>query len=141
MTIKNNLKTWLTRHKMITDTVDILDAKIINLSLFFTVVAEPEYNKFDVLSACIERLAEFYNVKFEIGEPFFLNDAFRELKDVAGVLDVTEVFCKNLTGGDYSNSDFSITENISVDGRSLLQQEDQVFEIKFFDRDIIGTVL
>lgn len=141
MTIKNNLKTWLTRHKMITDTVDILDAKIINLSLFFTVVAEPEYNKFDVLSACIERLAEFYNVKFEIGEPFFFNDAFRELKDVDGVLDVTEVFCKNLTGGDYSNSDFSITENISVDGRSLLQQEDQVFEIKFFDRDIIGTVL
>lgn len=141
LTIKENLKTWITRHKMITDTVDILDARIINLSVNFTVVADVNVNKFDVLNACIERLADFYKVKFEIGEPFFFNDTFRELKDVDGVLDVTEVFCKNLTGGDYSNSAFSITENTSIDGRSLLQQEDQVFEIKFFDRDIIGTVL
>ena len=113
ITIKENLKTWITRHKMITDTVDILDAKIINLSLNFTVVADVDRNKFDVLAACIERLAEFFNTKFDIG----------------------------LSGGDYASSQFSIADNISVDGRSLLQQEDQVFEIKFFDRDIIGTVL
>ena len=126
---------------MITDTVDILNAKIINLSLHFTVVADVDRNKFDVLAACIERLAEFFNTKFDIGEPLFFNDVFRELKDVDGVLDVSEVFCKSLSGGDYASSQFSIADNLSVDGRSLLQQEDQVFEIKFFDRDIIGTVL
>ena len=140
-TIKENLKTWITRHKMITDTVDILDAKIINLSVNFTVVADVDRNKFDVLAACIESLARFFDVKFDIGEPLFFNDVFRELKDVDGVLDVTEVFCKSLSGGDYSSSQFTIADNLSVDGRSLLQQEDQVFEIKFFDKDLIGTVL
>tara|TARA_R100001509_G_scaffold154509_1_gene116208 strand:+ start:3963 stop:5756 length:1794 start_codon:yes stop_codon:yes gene_type:complete len=140
-TIKENLKTWITRHKMITDTVDILDAKVINLSVNFTVVADVDRNKFDVLAACIESLARFFDVKFDIGEPLFFNDIFRELKDVDGVLDVTEVFCKSLSGGDYSSSQFTIADNLSVDGRSLLQQEDQVFEIKFFDKDLIGTVL
>ena len=140
-TIKNNLKTWITRHKMITDTVDILDIRIINLSINFTVVADVDRDKFDVLNNCITSLVNFFSVKFEVGEPLFYNDVFRELKDVDGVLDVTEVFAKNLVGGLYSNSDFSISDSISVDGRSILQGEDQVFEIKYFDRDLIGTVL
>ena len=82
-----------------------------------------------------------FDVKFEIGEPLFYNDVFRELKDVEGVLDVTEVFATTLSGGDYATSAFSVIENLSVDGRALLLQEQQVFEIKYFNRDLIGTVL
>jgi hypothetical protein len=140
-TLKNNLKTWITRHKMITDTVDILNAETVNLALNFTIVSDVGFNKFDVLNNCIAKLEDYFDVKFEIGEPLFYNDVFRELKDAEGVLDVTEVFATAKSGGDYSNSKFSIVENLAVDGRSLLLQEQQVFEIKYFDRDLIGTVL
>jgi len=140
-TIKNNLKTWITRHKMITDTVDILNAEIINLVIHFTVIADVGQNKFDVLNNCIAALIDIYTVKFNIGEPLFYGDAFRELKDVDGVLDVTEVFATARSGGIYSNSSFSITENLSSDGRAVVLGEKQIFEIKYFDRDLVGTVL
>ena len=140
-TIKNNLRTWITRHKMITDTVDILDALIVNISINFTVVADVNKNKFDVLNSCVEKLEDHFDIKFDIGEPLFYNDVFRVLKDVDGVLDVVEVFATVNTGGDYATSNFFITNNLSVDGRSVTLKENQIFEIKFFDKDLIGTVL
>jgi len=140
-TLKNNLKTWLTRHKMITDTVDILDAKVVNLAINFTVIADVGTNKFDVLNLCIAALADLYKNKFDIGEPLFYGDVYRELKNVDSVLDVTEVFATLREGGNYSNSGVSITENLSVDGRALTLNEDQIFEIKYLDKDLVGTVL
>jgi|10_taG_2_1085330.scaffolds.fasta_scaffold00133_11 hypothetical protein len=140
-TLKNNLRTWITRHKMITDTVDILNALIVNVSINFTIVADVNKNKFDVLNGCIMALEDYYDIKFNIGEPLFYGDVFRVLKDVDGVLDVVEVFAKTATGGDYSTSNFSIADNLAADGRSITLKENQVFEIKFFDRDLIGTVL
>ena len=140
-TLKNNLKTWITRHKMVTDTVDILNALIVNLAIHFKVVADVGYNKFDVLNSCIAALEDNYNIKFDIGEPLFYGDVFRVLKDVDGVLDVTEVFAKVKTGGEYSTSNFSIMENLSVDGTSVTLSENQIFEIKFFNKDLVGTIL
>ena len=32
-TLKNNLKTWIASHKMVNDTVDILDGRIINIGI------------------------------------------------------------------------------------------------------------
>ncbi len=81
------------------------------------------------------------SVKYDIGEPIFYNDFFRELKDAEGVLDVVEVFATVQSGGLYATTTFSIPENLSADGTRLLQLEDHVFEVKYFDRDLIGTVL
>ena len=50
--LKENLKMWIGRYKMIHDTIDILDAKIVNLGIRFKVVADPEIN----LSATITEL-------------------------------------------------------------------------------------
>ena len=140
-TIKSNLKTWLTRHKMITDTIDILDAKIVNVAINFTVVADVDRNKYDVLNSCIANLENLYKNKFNVGEPLFYGDVYRELKNVDSVLDVTEVFATVQQGGEYSSSGFSITQNLSTDGRAVLLEDNQIFEIKFFNRDLVGTVL
>ncbi len=35
--VKQNLKTWINRYKMIGDTIDILDANIMNLQIKFSV--------------------------------------------------------------------------------------------------------
>ena len=140
-TIKKNIQTYLARHKMISDTVDILDAKIVNVAINFTVVGDEKANKFDVIEACNKKLETMLSVKYDIGEPIFYNDFFRELKDAEGVLDVVEVFATVQSGGLYATTTFSIPENLSADGTRLLQLEDHVFEVKYFDRDLIGTVL
>ena len=48
-TIKNNLKTWINSYRMINDTIDILDARIINIGVNFLIAAQPNVDKFQVL--------------------------------------------------------------------------------------------
>ena len=69
-TIKNNVKTWMSQHKIINDTIDILDAIIINLGIEFTVVSDQSSNKYDILEKCTSILKKEYTVKQLIGQPF-----------------------------------------------------------------------
>jgi hypothetical protein len=57
-TLKRNVKTWLNKNRMINDTIDILNARILNISIDFSIVADSETNKFDILASCITKLQE-----------------------------------------------------------------------------------
>ena len=68
---KANLKNWLINYKMINDTIDILDAKVVNIGIDFEIIASLEKNKFDVLQSALDTLkTEVFNKKYEIGESF-----------------------------------------------------------------------
>ena len=60
-TIKNNLRTYISKLKMINDTIDILDAKIINLRVSYNIIAYPDVDKFDALDSSKTALLDFYN--------------------------------------------------------------------------------
>tara|TARA_R100000008_G_C3587457_1_gene173641 strand:- start:897 stop:2690 length:1794 start_codon:yes stop_codon:yes gene_type:complete len=142
-TIKNNLKTWLSRYKMINDTIDILDANIINLQIGFKVVSFPDTNKFSSLQVAKDDLQSFFVNRngYDIGEPFSITDIYAVLKNSLAILDVIEVNVEVLSGGVYSDSNFSVAINKSGDGRKIFCPEDSCFEIKFPDSDIIGTIV
>tara|TARA_R100000008_G_scaffold83781_1_gene69659 strand:+ start:786 stop:2579 length:1794 start_codon:yes stop_codon:yes gene_type:complete len=139
-TIKENLKTWLKRVKMINDTIDILDAKVVNLGIDFTIVADPEKSKFDVLAAASDRLRDLYNKAADIGEIFSITQVWQELNQVSGVDDVVDVRVRKKVGGRYSSTTINVDERTSPDGRYVSAPENVVFEIKFPDQDIKGTV-
>ena len=46
---------------MVNDTVDILDAKVVNIGIDFEVVSSEEINKFEVLDSCIQALRRKYS--------------------------------------------------------------------------------
>ena len=54
--LKNNLKLWLSEKKMINDSMDIRDAKIINYGVEFSIIVNPSENKYDVLKSAIKTL-------------------------------------------------------------------------------------
>jgi hypothetical protein len=139
-TIKENLKNWLNTSRMINDTIDILDAKIVNLSVEFTAIAEIEANKYDVLTEAIEELSNLYNTKFDIGQPFSITEVFSRLNKIDGIADVSRVNVKNLTGLNYSSQVFDISDNLSDDGRFIKAPDNVIFEIKFPDVDVKGTI-
>ena len=139
-TIKENLKNWLNTSRMINDTIDILDAKIVNLSVEFTAIAEIEANKYDVLTEAIEELSNLYNTKFDIGQPFSITEVFSRLNKIDGIADVSRVNVKNLTGLNYSSQVFDISDNLSDDGRHIKAPDNVIFEIKFPDVDVKGTI-
>ena len=139
-TIKQNLKQWLSQGKMISDTLDILDARIVNIGIEFTVIAGLESNKFDVLSDAIGALSEYYTRKFEIGEPFYVSHIYSRLNKLKGIIDVTNVKIVQKDGLNYSNESLDINLLYSADGSYINCPKNVVFEIKYPDTDIKGTI-
>ena len=139
-TIKNNLKNWINQYRMVNDTVDIVDANIVNIGIEFTIVTESEVDKFSILQAAETELkAQFLNIN-EIGEPINVANIYRILNQVEGISDTVDVTMVNKTSALHSAISFDIGENTSFDGRYLLAPEDVVFEIRYLDSDIKGTV-
>ena len=83
--IKNNLKTWLNKSRMINDTVDILDARIVNIGIDFVAKGDVESNRFLILDRANIALREKYTQKLEIGEPFYITDIYKVLQGVEGI--------------------------------------------------------
>jgi hypothetical protein len=138
--IKSNLKTWLNRVKMINDTIDILDAKIVNLGINFSIIIDPDKDKFEVLSLASDSIKSAYGDKMNIGEPFYITDVWQRLSRVDGILDVGEVEVTKRTGNLYSSTTLDIDNNKSADGRYIIAPENVIFEIKFPETDIKGTI-
>ena len=140
-TIKQNLKTWLAQYKMINDTIDILDAKIINFGIKYVATGMPDVNSYLVLDEAHKALRNFFGNKFfEIGEPLLITDIFAVLKNVGTVLDVTnaEIFTK--TGDAYADPPFLIEEYLNADGTMVVPPNRVIFELKYPNTDIVGTI-
>jgi hypothetical protein len=140
-TVKENLKLWINKNRMINDTVDILDAKIVNFGVDFTVVGDMERNKFDILSDATSALIAEFSRQRDIGESFFITDVYSTLKEVDGVVDVTKVKVTQKSGGVYSDIKYNVIENTSPDGRYIHVPKNVIFEIKYPSSDIKGVVL
>ena len=139
-TLKQNLKNWLNEYKMINDTVDILDAKIVNIGINFEIIGELEKDFTLVLNDCIDALKQKYQTKFNLGEPFYISDVFRALNDVDGVVDTSSVQIVRKSGTGYSSFQFSVDQNTSRDGRLIRVPENVILEIKNMDADIVGVI-
>ena len=140
-TLKENLKHWLNQGRMINDTVDILDAKVINIGIEFDAISTPESNPFEVLNEAVASLSVYYERKFEIGEPFYIGEIFSHLNRSPGILDVTRVKVTQKTGLGYSNSVlFNVDDNMSVDDRYIVVPQNAVLEIKYPSQDIKGSI-
>jgi hypothetical protein len=138
--IKDNLRFWLSDKKMINDTIDIIDGKIINIGIEFEVISDINSNKEEVYRNCISRIKDKIMNPLQMGERFYITDIFSELNKVRGVVDTTKVTINNKTGANYSSVSYSIEANKSPDGRFVACPLNACFEIKFPEVDIRGVV-
>ena len=139
--MKGNLKVWLNSHRMINDTIDILDPYILNLGIEFVVKPTTNADKYVIVDRCISALsARFNSSGYYIGEMVYISDIYAELKKVEGVLDVVKVKLVNRTGADYSSAAISINENLSPDGSYLVVPKNAIVEFKYPSVDIRGKV-
>lgn len=140
-TIKENVKTWLSKYKMINDSIDILNARIVNFGIDFEVVSSMEHNKFDVLQNALTNLQfDIADIKFDIGESIKMSDIYQSIISTKGVIDVTDlqVFQKSSSG--YEQTSFKFDQQKSSDGRFVIAPKDVIFEIRYPSLDIRGSV-
>ena len=140
-TVKDNIKFWINQYKMINDTIDILDARIVNIGIDFHIKASQDFNKFEVLESARQEISEYFgDYHLEVGEPLYITNIYNVLKRTIGVDDVLKVKVKQQSGEDYSNAAFDIKYYMSADARILYVPEDVILEVKFLDTDVRGTV-
>tara|TARA_R110000824_G_scaffold93073_4_gene225369 strand:+ start:2935 stop:4734 length:1800 start_codon:yes stop_codon:yes gene_type:complete len=138
--LKNNLKTWLNKNRMITDSIDILDAKIVNFSIRFEAVGKISQDNTDVLSEAVDALSTKFAKYFNISENLYISDIYSTLKEVEGILDVIGATVELKIGGNYSNTYFDFTQNTSADGRMIKIPQNVVLELKYPNIDIKGVL-
>jgi phage-related baseplate assembly protein len=140
-TLKENLKNWIAKNKIVNDSIDILDGKIINYEIVFKALASREADKIQVLNDSIKAISKEFSITAEMGEPLIISDIMAALKKVNGLVDVVTVKINLKQNGNYSSTYFNIEENTSEDGRVINVPLNAVMELKYPDIDIRGTII
>jgi len=138
-----NIRQYLQKYKIISDSVNIIDGYIINIGVDFKILVYNNFNKKDVLNQCLQKAKDFFNIdKWYFNQPININQFELELAKVEGVQSVAEVKFKNLTqnDGDYSPHEYNLLE--ATQNKIVYPSLDpSVFEVKFPDNDIRGAVI
>ena len=140
--IKENLKTYLSQYRMLTDSINIRDAYVINIGVDFDVIALPSFNANEVILNCITLLKDFFDIdRWQIGQPIVYGDIYNLLLQATGVQTVTAVRIKNINDEllDYSNVIYDISE-ATRNGIIYPSLDPAIFEVKFPDNDIKGRI-
>lgn len=138
--LKNNIKTWISSKKPINDTIDIHDAFIVNFGIEYIIVAEEDYDKFEVLTRANNLLRGTFNQHLDIGEPISITDIYNVLNEVDGVADTVDVEIVKKSGPGYSNVSYDVASNKTPDGRYIHAPKNLIFEVKNPVEDIEGKI-
>ncbi len=141
--IKQNLKTYLSEYRMITDSVNILNGFIVNIGCDFEIVCYSKYNKNEVIANCLIELQDYFNIdNWTFNKPINLSEIELILANVEGVMSVPSVKIYNLCGGDgnYSTNKYNI-EQATKDKIVYPSLDPCVFEVKYPNKDIKGRAI
>ena len=138
-----NIRHYLQKYKIISDSINIIDGYIINIGVDFKILVYNNFNKKEVLDQCLQKAKDFFNVdKWYFNQPININQLELELAKVEGVQSISEVTFKNLNqnDGDYSPHEYNLSE--ATHNKIIYPSLDpSVFEVKFPDNDIRGAVI
>jgi hypothetical protein len=138
-----NIRQYLQKYKIISDSINIIDGYIINIGVDFKILVYNNFNKKEVLDQCLQKAKDFFNVdKWYFNQPININQFELELAKIEGVQSVAEVKFKNLTqnDGDYSPHEYNLSE--ATHNKIIYPSLDpSVFEVKYPDNDIRGAVI
>ena len=143
--VKQNLKTYLSEYRMLTDGVNIIDGFIVNIGVDFEIIVYSNYNKREVLAACLTEMQDYFNIdKWTFNKPINISEMELLLANVEGVMSVPSVkvynICKSDNGENYSENRYNIDE--ATVGKMVYPSLDPcVFEVKYPNKDIKGRAL
>lgn len=136
--LKNNIKLFLRRFRLITDNINIYDGEIVNFGINYEIVIKDGYNQDEVKERVNQAIYDYYTTNtFGFGESIYLSKLVRIIDDVEGVLTVTDIILSNLTGDDYSDTTFNFRVNNIKN--IITPKFNQIFELKQ-KTDITGNV-
>jgi len=138
-TLKRNLKTYLMRYKMLNDTIDVINGKIVNIGITFTAKLLPGRDSNLTMQETMRRLKNLYSSKMYFGEPLNIARIYKTINNVPGIMDCLSVKIGLKTGLPYASARYDLTRNLSADGTELKVPKNVILEVKFPQNDIKGS--
>lgn len=140
-TLKQNIVTYLNPYRMISDAVDVLDARVINLTFTFDVLIDPSLNRSVVLQNILTKLQPVFDIKnFNIDQPIVVSNFTSIIQSTPGVISLNTWRFDNVVGTvnnrTYSNITFNVAANTKMG--IIFPPGGGIFEIRFPEVDIIG---
>ena len=152
-TVKENIKTYLSQYRLVTDAVNIKDAYVINIGVNFAILTKVGFNKNDVLLRCVSAVQDFFDIdRWQIGQPIVLSDIAYNISLVDGVSSVVAPKENNPMGlavaienkykieDSYSGNFYDIESGV-IEGVLYPALDPSIFEVKFPGSDIKGRVV
>ena len=140
--VKENLKTYISHYRMLTDSINIRDAYTVNIQVNFDIIPLRDRNANEVLLTCVNAMKDYFNIdRWQINQPIMLSDIYNMLLTQPGVQTVTKVDISNLNDSSlgYSNIFYGIKQ-ATRNGIVYPSMDPMIFEVKFPDNDIKGRI-
>ncbi len=155
-TLKENLSTYLNEFRLISDAIDVVDAKVLNYRIRYEVFLDKKVNKQSTLININRRLAAALDRRFfQIDQPLVIDDIFNIIVNSTGVISVSDLeiipvasedtenagtgFSANADGRIYSTGTFKTKG--SVKNGILRGDPGTIFELRYPDNDITGYAI
>jgi hypothetical protein len=151
--VKQNLKTYLSQYRILTDAINIKDGYIINVGVRFSIIVRSGYNKNEVLFRAIQAVKRHFDTqKRQINQPIVLNDIAYVISLVEGVISVVPpqdnnpdknivvIENKHKVSEGYSGNIYD-TDSATRDGIVYPSLDPSIFELKYPNIDIQGRVV
>jgi hypothetical protein len=141
--LKQNLKGYLSQYRMLTDSINIKNAFIINIGVDFDIILRPNYSGRNVLLECLTLLQNYFNIdNWEINQPIILSEIYTMLDNVSGVQTVKNVKITNKSGEELGYSKYSYDiQSATLNNVVYPSLDPSIFEVKNLQSDIQGRIV
>lgn len=139
-TLKENIRTYISEYRMLTDAVNIRDAFVVNIGVEYEIVVLPEYNAREVLRRTQQAVQDFFDIsRWTINQPIELSKLYTAIDRVKGVQSAENIKITNKVDGSYSSIAY---DPEAAKKRNVIypSYDPMIFEVKFPERDIVGRI-
>lgn len=140
-TLKQNLVKYLNPYRMISDAIDILDARVIDIEFDFDVLIDPSLNRSIVIQNVLTKLQTYFAIgNFHIDQPIVLSDLSNIIFSVPGIVSINQMQFTNLVGTInnrvYSDVSYDIASNTRLG--LVFPPSGGIFECRYPQYDLVG---
>jgi hypothetical protein len=135
---QENLRTYLSNYRMLTDAINIKTAYIVNVGIEVDIVPVPSYNANEVILTCINKLKQMFDPdRLQINGLINISNITSELDRLPGVQSVAKFEMKNLFDKNlgYSGNVYDMV-GATKNGIIYPSLDPCIFEIKYPNADI-----
>lgn len=142
--LKENLSVYLSKFRLISDAIDIVDTAIVNLSIQYIVTIERGANKTNTIQNVNVNLKQYFDIKnFQIDQPIITGEVENIILNTTGVVSLISLKFNNVFGTLDSRiySSFSYSPSRNTDRGMIFPPPGGIFEVRYPNDDIQGSAV